>query len=110
LENRSPMSAEDMLALSTTELVGRIEEWKPEDPQDETNEWGLVGALKEAAQRDHGRFLENADVCRALGSPRYLAILEGIFLAGIAGEIIDWSALLERTQQAIVDVVLPEAR
>lgn len=108
----SPFTEESILSDPNDGVVSEIREWKQKQHLDDVNEWGLLGALKSAALK-HPEFFfneihkyRNLSNNERLSADRYLSILQGCFEAGIAGTMLDWSALLTETEWAIREAIL----
>ena len=76
---------------------------------EEPSEWGLLDALRTAAQQCPSHFIPSLWKYRELDASRYLAILEGCLRSGIEGVEVDWAQLLKETATSIRKVILPAA-
>lgn len=109
---KSPFTEESILSESNDSILAEIRTWKQKQHLDEVNEWGLLGALKNAALKQPNFFLKDIQKYRCLSdherlsADRYLSILHGCFEAGIAGTPLDWPALLTETEWSIREVLL----
>ena len=109
IEEKSPKTAEEIIAAPARALVEGLAHWQQKDRYYGPSEWGLLEALKAAAKQEPSNFLSRSSEYQGLAPARYVALLEGLWESANESGSIDWSLLLTETEKTMRERMLPAA-
>jgi hypothetical protein len=90
----SPLTSEEILALSDADLLGRLATWEPGSGWRDPSREGLGLSLKEAAKREPNRFAHIAERLIDLDSTYARSAIDGWTEAARSGQPFEWSSIL----------------
>ncbi|MBE2180285.1 MAG: hypothetical protein IAE97_07420 [Chthoniobacterales bacterium] len=109
VQQHSPKTAEEIVKMPAASLVGELAHWREKDPYDGPSEAGLLGALKAASKQHSAKILAQINEYDKLSPARYAALLEGLWEVANEDLSVDWMVLLEATEKAVQEKVIPHA-
>jgi len=98
----SPYSTEDMLRMSTEELVAVLNKWEFKGGVDVPEPEGLARELANVAAKSPARISGDAEVFEKLNQPTYVrGIVQGLAAAAKAEEVISWEPVIHLCKWAV---------
>lgn len=92
---QSPLSAEEILKLSSDELVGKLKEFRSEKKLEGMTVEALAGTLKEAVKANPDKFTDSLSFFEEVGFIYIYKILDGLKETWKAKKAIDWGKVFE---------------